>query len=50
VAFLEGVDLTLSGILGLLIVAVSKDSCKEVLGAVFSEDPVNDFTTLHFGV
>ena len=50
VAFLEGIDLTLSGILGFLIVVVSEDSCEEVLGAVFSKNPVDDFTTLHFGI
>jgi len=50
VAFLEGIDLVLSGILCLLVVAVSEDSCKEVLGAMFSKDPVNGFTTLRFGV
>jgi len=50
VAFLEGVDLTLGGVLGFLIVAVSEDSCKEVFGAVFSKDPVDDFTTLCFGI
>ena len=50
VAFLEGIDLMLGGVLGFLIVAVSEDSCEEVLGAVFSEDPVNDFTTLCFGI
>jgi len=48
--FLEGVDLALSGILGLLIVVVSEDSCKEVLGAMFGENPVNYFTTLCLGV
>jgi len=50
VAFLEGIDLMLSGILGFLVVVVSEDSCEEVLGAVFGEDPVDDFTTLLFGV
>jgi len=50
VAFLEGIDLTLGGVLCLLIVTVSEDSCKKVLGAVFGENPVDDFTTLRFGI
>jgi len=50
VAFLEGIDLALSGVLCLLIVVVSEDSCEEVLGAVLSEDPVNYLTTLCLGV
>jgi len=50
VTFLEGVDLALSGVLCLLIVAVSEDSCEEVLGAVLGENPVNYLTTLCLGV
>jgi len=50
VTFLEGVDLALSGVLCLLVMAVSEDSCKEVLGAVLGEDPVDYLTTLCFGV
>jgi len=50
VTFLEGVDLALSGVLCLLIVAVSEDSCEEVLGAVLGENPVDYLTTLCLGV
>ena len=48
--FLECIDLALGGILCLLVVVVSEDSCKEVLGAVLDEDPVDDFTTWLFGI
>jgi len=47
---LEGVDLVLSGVLCLLIVVVSEDSCKEVLGAVLGEDLVDYLTILCLGV
>jgi len=50
VTFLEGVDLALGGVLCLLVMAVSKDSCEEVLGAVLGENPVDYFTTLCLGV
>jgi len=50
VTFLEGVDLVLSGVLCLLIVVVSEDSCKEVLGAVLGEDLVDYLTILCLGV
>jgi len=50
VAFLEGIDLALSGVLCLLIVVVSEDSCEEILGAVFGKNPVDYLTTLCFGV
>ena len=43
---LECIDLALGGVLCLLVVAVSEDSCKEVLGAVFNKDLVDDFTWL----
>jgi len=46
VAFLEGVDLALSGVLGLLVMAVSEDSCEEVLGAVTAPSIYQAFTQL----
>ena len=47
---LECIDLALGGVLCLLVVVVSKDSCKQVLGAVFDKDPVDDFTTWLLGI
>ena len=47
---LECIDLVLGGVLCLLVVAVSENSCKEVLGAVFDEDPVDNFTTWLLGI
>ena len=47
---LECIDLVLSGVLCLLIVAVCENSCKEVFGAVFDKDPVDNFTTWPLGI
>ena len=43
---LKHVDLSLSGITGIKVVLVLADTCIEVEGAVFCQDPINNLGEL----